>query len=52
MADTMYSLTMKRGKRDVFIGLMANKERADSIASNLEWTEGWKQIIAPAYNVH
>ena len=41
----MYSLTMQRGKRSVFIGLFPSLYRATVIEVNLEWDPSWKPII-------
>jgi len=41
----MYSLTMHRGKRSVFIGLFPTKYRALVIEANLEWDPSWKPVI-------
>lgn len=44
---SMFSLTMTRGKRSVFIGLFPNEYRAENCALNLEWGHDWKGIITP-----
>ena len=41
----MYSLTMIRGKRSVFIGLFPSQYRARVVEANLEWEPSWKAII-------
>jgi hypothetical protein len=41
----MYSLTMVRGKRSVFIGLFPSLYRAEVVECNLEWSPSWKPII-------
>jgi len=40
----LYSLVMVRGKRRVFIGLFPYRDRAQSVASSLDW-EGFKAEI-------
>ena len=42
---TLYSLTMKRGKRSVFIGLFPSLYRAQVVECNLEWCPCWKPVI-------
>ena len=41
----MYSLTMIRGKKAVFIGLFPSLYRAEVVECNLEWSPCWKPII-------
>ena len=41
----MYSLTMVRGKRSVFIGLFPSLYRAEVVECNLEWEPSWKPVI-------
>jgi hypothetical protein len=41
----MYSLTMKRGKRSVFIGLFPSLYRLEVVETNLEWDPSWKPVI-------
>ena len=41
----MYSLTMVRGKRSVFIGLFPSLYRAEVVECNLEWEPSWKAVI-------
>ena len=41
----MYSLTMQRGKKAVFIGLFPSLYRAEVVECNLEWSPSWKPII-------
>ncbi len=41
----MYSLTMVRGKRSVFIGLFPSLYRAEVVECNLEWCPSWKPVI-------
>jgi hypothetical protein len=41
----MYSLTMVRGKRSVFIGLFPSLYRANAVECNLEWDPCWKPVI-------
>jgi hypothetical protein len=41
----MYSLTMKRGRRSVFIGLFPSLYRANVVECNLEWESSWKPVI-------
>ncbi len=41
----MYSLTMVRGKRSVFIGLFPSLYRAEVVECNLEWEPSWKPLI-------
>jgi hypothetical protein len=41
----MYSLTMRRGKKLVFIGLFPSLYRVDVVECNLEWDPCWKPII-------
>jgi hypothetical protein len=41
----MYSLTMVRGKRSVFIGLFPSTYRAEVVECNLEWEPSWKPVI-------
>jgi hypothetical protein len=41
----MYSLTMKRGKRSVFIGLFPSLYRLEVVECNLEWEPSWKPVI-------
>ena len=43
----MYSLTMIRGKRSVFIGLFPSLYRAEVAECNLEWEPSWKPLIEP-----
>jgi len=41
----MYSLTMQRGKRSVFIGLFPSLYRLEVVECNLEWDPSWKPVI-------
>ena len=41
----MYSLTMQRGKRSVFIGLFPSLYRLEVVECNLEWEPAWKPVI-------
>ena len=41
----MYSLTMVRGKKAVFIGLFPSLYRAEVVECNLEWQSSWKPLI-------
>ena len=41
----MYSLTMVRGKKAVFIGLFPSLYRANVVECNLEWEPSWKPVI-------
>jgi hypothetical protein len=41
----MYSLTMVRGKRAVFIGLFPSLYRVTVVECNLEWSPCWKPVI-------
>jgi hypothetical protein len=41
----MYSLTMVRGKRSVFIGLFPSLYRVTVVECNLEWEPSWKPLI-------
>jgi hypothetical protein len=41
----MYSLTMQRGKKAVFIGLFPSLYRAEVVECNLEWSPSWKPVI-------
>ena len=41
----MYSLTMVRGKRSVFIGLFPSLYRVTVVECNLEWSPSWKAVI-------
>jgi hypothetical protein len=41
----MYSLTMVRGKRSVFIGLFPSLYRVTVVECNLDWCESWKPLI-------
>jgi hypothetical protein len=41
----MYSLTMVRGKKAVFIGLFPSLYRAEVVECNLEWEPSWKPVI-------
>jgi len=41
----MYSLTMLRGKRSVFIGLFPSLYRVTVVECNLEWSPSWKPVI-------
>jgi hypothetical protein len=41
----MYSLTMVRGKRSVFIGLFPSTYRVRVVECNLEWGADWKPLI-------
>ena len=45
MEAVMYSLTMKRGKRSVFIGLFPSTYRVAVVECNLEWGSDWKPIV-------
>ena len=45
MEAVMYSLTMKRGKRSVFIGLFPSTYRLQVVECNLEWDPSWKPIV-------
>jgi hypothetical protein len=41
----MYSLSMKRGKKAVFIGLFPSLYRVAVVECNLEWDPSWKPVI-------
>jgi hypothetical protein len=41
----MFSLTMKRGKKAVFIGLFPSLYRLQVVECNLEWSPSWKPVI-------
>jgi hypothetical protein len=41
----MYSLSMKRGKKAVFIGLFPSLYRLSVVECNLEWDPSWKPVI-------
>ena len=41
----MFSLTMVRGKKAVFIGLFPSLYRATVVECNLEWSPCWKPVI-------
>lgn len=41
----MYSLTMVRGKKAVFIGLFPSLYRLTVVECNLEWSPCWKPVI-------
>lgn len=41
----LYSLTMKNGKKSVFIGLFPSRSRAKLIECSLDWSSRWKPTI-------
>ena len=41
----MHELQMKRGRRRVFIGLFPRRQRAESVAAQMEWDISWKPLI-------
>jgi len=42
----MLKLVMKRGKREVLIGLFPNRYRVDWTICHLDWTSGWKPVVS------
>jgi hypothetical protein len=43
--NTMYLLTMKRGRRAVKIGLFWTRHRTELVAVLLDWDPSWKPTI-------
>ncbi len=41
----MWLLTMKRGKREIKIGMFFHRNRAESVAVGLGWSRDWKAVI-------